>query len=581
MSKKWAILHLTDFHIDNPKGENELLREGFYQRYIDGFRRAFDANVDTKDIPIDAIVITGDFVNGGVQTANFAHAEKVIQYLCQVFNVEPKRVFTCNGNHDIDRSQEKKNEFLEARSLYNNFSSKFGNGVADYTKRFSLISSSNCIHVLTIDSTINAYGESRPGNLSTPEMDDICNAIKMQNIKNEDLLIVASHHPVHAFLSPFGPNPKPEDEAEWTAKHIWSSASRLFNWLNQNMHTPILWLSGDIHTQQQTQVGIIHAVVTGRFGTSTKSPQSLSRRHGRLIEISSNHTFKSWIGQSEPTSYVDDQENEQWILYPKNHPHTLTPKHETTSDVVHQTHEGKVCESESAKVTQPHRPTALSELLQAKIIETIKCEHLYLLGRYATSDCKATLAWVPMGDLMNSDDLFPHVVSAMSKHLNDSLAEAEKSNSIIIGVDSWGAILASQLSVITGIKNVCIAGRAGGSTHTSPERIGDAIQDKISKLEHVILVSDVIGTGSTLKRVHDDLCKKISTKQKQDIKWAVLSVICDEKQDRSETMGFASSNMTACKDLRMPILHRENLPDADILPTDISFMGQFPLSPSE
>lgn len=581
MSKEWTILHLSDFHIDNPNGDTELLREGFYQRYIDGFKRALNDYSDTRNKPINAIVITGDFVNGGINADNFAHAEKIIKYLCKVFNIEPMKVFTCNGNHDIDRALDEKNDFSGARHLYNEFARKFGNGNdTKHTKRYYLVSAGAGLHMLSIDSTLNAYGKSRPGDLTVTELDDIRNAIENQEIGNEDLLIVASHHPVYAFQSPFGPNPEPDQEEDWKTKHVWSSASRLFSWLYQNSPNPILWLSGDIHTQEQAQVGIIHAVVTGRFGTSIKSASTQARRHGRLITVSSSGNFKSWICQSEPKGYVDDQENEKWIVYPQNHPHSLIREHGDDSSAANHTKASQL-EDTPQKKTLPYEPRIFSELIQDKIIETIKIERLYHLGRYATSDHKASLAWVPMGDLMNSDDIFPHVVLAQANHLNDFLVAEKIGNSIIVGIDSWGAILASQLSVITGIQNFCIAGRAGGSTHTSPERIGDALQSKMSKLEHVILVTDVIGTGSTLKCVHDDLCKKISSTKKQDIKWTVLSVICDEKQDRKETLGFAYSNMTACKNLRMPILLKESLPDTNILPTDISFMGQFPLAPTE
>lgn len=585
MTKEWVVLHLTDFHIDNPSGDDEPLRDGFYRQYIKCFSQALNDYPDTHNKSIDAIVITGDFVNGGINKDNFSHAEKVIQHLCEKFNVQQERVFVCNGNHDIDRPLEFQSDFVGARRLYNDFAGKFGNGKrADESKRYSLVKTGFGVHVLLIDSTLYAYGESRPGDISVNEMDDIYNAIDEQEIGQEELLIVASHHPVYAFRSPFGPNPDPDDEDKWNKKHLWESAPRLSLKLNRNFKNPILWLSGDIHVADQQRDGIIHAVVTGRFGTSTKSIQTLARRQGRLVVISSRGKFKSWLCQYEPRGHVDDQENERWIVFPAHYPNDSDHENSGGSDETHQTEE-QAKEREDDKSTgklqeeiPPHQPRILSELLQAKIIETITKNRLYHLGRYATSENEASLAWVPMGGLMNSGELFPFIVTAMSQHINKLLADSNECNSIIVGLDSWGAILASQLSVITGIENICIAARAGGRTHTPLETIGIAMQDNLRKFEHVILVSDVIGTGSTLKYVHEKSCEKMSAEQKQNIKWTVLSVICDKQRDRRSTLGFAYSNMTACSDLEMPILSKGNLPNEDILPTDISFIGQFPLS---
>lgn len=93
--------------------------------------------------------------------------------------------------------------------------------------------------------------------------------------------------------------------------------------------------------------------------------------------------------------------------------------------------------------------------------------------------------------------------------------------------------------------------------------------EAVSKSDLIVLITDVIGTGRSIRHVHDKLSENMSDKQKIRAKWIVLSVICDEHHCRGDTLAFVNYNATVCKDLRMPILSDDMLPSVEILPPDI------------
>jgi hypoxanthine phosphoribosyltransferase len=177
-----------------------------------------------------------------------------------------------------------------------------------------------------------------------------------------------------------------------------------------------------------------------------------------------------------------------------------------------------------------------------------------------------------MGALLDQGELLSSLVTQMAKEIKKELTNFVPNNAVVIGLDSWGAILASQVSVMTGVKNYCIAGRAKGLTHTASERISETVRNGVVECDLIILISDVIGTGMSLKGVYDDLSEKMTPEQKEQVKWTLLSVICDDRYDRQSNLCFAHTNMTACKDLRMPILKNDDLPSESVLPADITFI---------
>ena len=83
------ILHITDLHLDDFKGESEFLREGFYREYIN---RLFSSlNQKTEHLAVDFLIVTGDFVNIG-KTENFKDVEIVVDYISSKFSIDRNNI---------------------------------------------------------------------------------------------------------------------------------------------------------------------------------------------------------------------------------------------------------------------------------------------------------------------------------------------------------------------------------------------------------------------------------------------------------------------------------------------------------
>jgi hypothetical protein len=82
----------------------------------------------------------------------------------------------------------------------------------------------------------------------------------------------------------------------------------------------------------------------------------------------------------------------------------------------------------------------------------------------------------------------------------------------------------------------------------------------------------VLATGHSLRYVYDDIQDKLGDmKLDPEVRWLCLSIIMDEKNARRADCTFVETFGTACKNLRMPVIGKNELPDVAILPPTISF----------
>ncbi len=570
MDQTWNILHVTDFHIEAPDGCKEVLRTRYYDEYLQGLIEQLLATGQQ----IDAIFATGDFIQKG-NTANFSHAAKILEHLAEKLGVDRDNLVVCPGNHDISRELDAMNDIENARIAFNEFASNFGNkGLKRAGPRAGTLKLSNGIAVLTLDSTIGARGKNEPGSLDSDEVDSAMSLVKQLTLDDSGLLVVISHHPsgVDKRLdAPFD-----EDDPSWYAKHIWSKGEPLYDRILRLSRRPVLWLSGDIHRDWYVAAEHMHSVATGRLGTSTDAPSSQVRRQARLITISSNADGHSQLFEYVVPGHTDQVHIGRWEAKQRA-PDKYSRGDTTASPVAIATTVAPPVDTRIAsttvnktKATQAPLIEIFSPDLQKKILETIASNNLYYVGRFATNDNESSLSWVSIGEVLDNGELLLSVVTEMAKVAHQKVRPESRNDAAFIGIDSWGAIIASQLSVMTGIGNYCIAARAEGLTHTASEKISETVIQAINTKKHIILVTDVIGSGRSTRYVYDSLVRSLD--HPDEANWGIFSVICDDQCPRNSRLDFASACLTACKDLRMPILNNNDLPPESILRPDISFL---------
>ena len=573
MNQQWRILHLTDLHIKAPEQPGEHLRQSYFKGYIDRL-----ATIVRKMCPgkYDAIIVTGDFVDEG-KTKNFSHAAKVLKHVAKQFSVPLDRCLVCPGNHDIDRRLDKKKRLKGARDPFRKFSVQFGKGnVKGRLPRATLYYLPNRIACLMLDATWGSNGRNSPGPIARGDIDQIVSKF-VEKLPRNELLVVGSHYPVCSF-------PDMMDAMEipnWEAHHLWKTGAILKERIvGARGDAPTLWLCGDVHGTGNLLENRLFLLAGGRLGVRTCKGDSSVPRVAQVVRMSSDGKRPDLLIASHPMpGHVQQADYGDWTAkWAKVHFHaTYLPD---SSEI------GVPAVTSLAKPTKSTRKTAplkrangvvelLDPKLQERLLLAIKRDSLYSLGRFKTSPSQVSLAWVSIGPLLNQVGILPGLLHSMLAWLKGKLGlkrDAQIQDAVLLGIDCWGAILASQLSVLTGVPNFCIAARTRGAHFVPQEDVSTTVLQAIRKSRVVVLISDVVATGESIAYLHNKIRKELSTTEYRRLKWFCLSVLSDRQQRRTVDCSFLLAHGTACAELRMPVVSASALPDEAVLRPKLSFV---------
>ena len=141
-------------------------------------------------------------------------------------------------------------------------------------------------------------------------------------------------------------------------------------------------------------------------------------------------------------------------------------------------------------------------------------------------------------------------------------------NTILIGIDFWGAIIASQISVVTGLRNYLVGSRGDKKFYSLQEILDNENSDlKIEDIKNVVFITDVVSSGRTLENMHNKLVELFKSKNININSCYAISVISDRRQKKRVDLGFLSGFGTFCSSVRLPVVDADMLPDEDILPS--------------
>ncbi len=113
----FRILHLTDWHLNDPNSENENLRSLHYRDYVNGLYNELKKNDQEA---IDLLICSGDFIDKG-KVENFSLAKEIIDFLSKKISISPNSIITTIGNHDVvvtDYKKANQNEYLNFSKYY-------------------------------------------------------------------------------------------------------------------------------------------------------------------------------------------------------------------------------------------------------------------------------------------------------------------------------------------------------------------------------------------------------------------------------------------------------------------------------
>jgi predicted phosphodiesterase len=600
----WQILHITDLHIKDPHGTDEHLRISHFNEYLQPLAEQVRRRLSS---PLDLLIVTGDFVDRGL-VDNFDHALTVVDYLADQLKIPRNKIVVCNGNHDIVRSEEIAGNYETARQAYKNFARNFANNnivqANDRAVLCTMADGLSCLMIdatLVVDSTVIKPAQDMPGDLTEAEADTLMDWIK--TLPKEEVLIIGSHFPVHDLMVRYAPFD--ENEPRWAERHVWYRGAllreRILRW-HASPH--VVWLCGDIHKP----ANIVHDeqcfISTGRIGTRIEHNDSQISRQARLIQIPKDGTTpQSLLVEYKPVGHFSQAQLGDWVTTEENFTLARTirdlqkqdPPMVKAEEAVTRSTGSQVPSAEQVFASTPaevpsHEAAAaktsgtaemthvipvelINTELQQEIIKTITTLDLYHFGRFTTSQSEVSLSWVSIGPLLNNG-ILSQVISHMATSLRKLLGGDDNNDikkTVLIGFDCWGAVLASQLSVLTGARNFCVALRAGGRHSVTAETVSEEVLNYIKSCDTIVLVSDVVASGSSLRYLYDTVKVGIGQTEAERLRWIALSILCDRTQSRRVDCSFLINHSSACVDLRMPVLSYNELPDESILPATISF----------
>lgn len=566
---KLNILHITDLHLDEITSTNENLRKAKYKEYIDDLVESINSTLKQR---INFLACTGDFLNKN-KVQNWQHARTILNYLVSKLKIAYSEVAICIGNHDIDLSLDAKGELAQSRKLYNEIADTFHPEETvvedDFYKIF--YSPQNRIYLLTFDSTLGCDGKNVPGKQSDDNIDRVITTID-EKVPLDRPLVVLSHYPMVLFNR----SQIHLDGENWVEEHLWKSGTYLAERIYKRRKEGLtLWLFGDGHLPQFWSFSKYHHFfMTGMFG-------------GNYIKT----TFKDTSGQIKAYNKTNQAKviecnllDNTLVLHTynystnqyENNPHLGTWDHIASEirevDNVFEKYSAMTKNeptfSTSAHVNPDSVTQRISSSVEEEIISQIRDRKLYTFNRYATSSTEVSLGWVSINKLFEKNELLSRCIQKMAEWISKVLGSSfDRTNTIFIGIDFWGAIFASQSSIILNIENYCIATKSRNEHNIlfeKPEFLCEKLSGKKNDLKNVVIFTDVISTGNTVISIQQKINDCLALRD--NINWIAVSIISDVKQPRKVEINNFFALGSLCINLRIPILNVSDLPSLDILP---------------
>lgn len=570
----FTILHITDFHIRDAVASDELLRTSHYATYVRQLVTSYQDFAGAHELPgaIDIVIATGDFVDRG-RVAQFDHARRIIDAVTSECGISQDRVVVCPGNHDFIRLDEKNGRHQEARAAYNAFAERFGNGTAlERGPSWSLvrISSSGqdgCL-VLSLDATAGCGGEDKPGILIDSEIDAISDAVQRRGRGQQ--LCIAAHYPGTAD----GFQPAAAHARERMDRHVWGSGSVLIQKL-VNMGVcarPIIVFAGDVHQEMLIGRAGNVCITSGRFGTEFDGDGHDSLIHRQAVVVNTAHVadrLEVWLAQYDTKTHRAQGHTGRWEWNAKSVEIIGTPEIVVPSRIRPNKGANKTLGKAAPPTPELATPTLLNEALQEEIIDLIS-NGLYHLGRFAGSASDMVpMAWVRMGPILNDPGIPVQLLAAWEAKIRAWTGVGGTdavSSAAVFGIDMVGATLGSRLAALLGTRFGALSMRPRAtSTEESQRTSAMTAAGGTNKRDYAILITDVVQTGNTVREARRMLSTFEGSTFGGGTRWMLLSICCDGQSNHVQ-IPQDMVHITACRDLRLPLLRRKDLPAENVLP---------------
>jgi orotate phosphoribosyltransferase-like protein len=524
------ILHITDLHINDFQGDKEFLRDGFYIEYLD---RLHSALTKEREFPqLEGLIVTGDFVDKG-KVENYEHVIKILEYLSKKFSIEQNKIFLSIGNHDYQWKKldvTNKSEEINLKKPFKEFRNHFSKNFAIERENFTIEKIDEQNIYLAIDSTWNSQ-HGMPGEFSVSEVDDLIKCIRETTDANSNLLI-GCHFPIISYNDNFLAG----EETGWHENHIWIKGNTLRDRLKRLELKNIIWFHGDVHAGDARSEKNEAFILTSKFGGASESTEQ--RRQANLIEINDSSISKLTCNYEFPT-HSQNQSLGDWEISTKK-----------------EIRKFKEAEQDDAVIKELFSP--INNEVEKEILRKIKEGNLYKFGRFHVSKEYISLGWVDIGNLLTDKILLNRISDKCFEVIKSK--ELDSAETLFLGIEMIGGILASQLSIRFNIKNSIIPIRTKSDHYSEFEFSHSSSFEDLEKIKSIVIFIDIISSGNTIKSIVNEIITK-----NKEINIHVITIISNDIDDKLKNIPNTKSYQSFCTTLKIPIIKYDEMPDEEFV----------------
>lgn len=529
-----TILHITDLHLDHFDGDQEFLRKGFYQEYID--RLFLSIQKKETDLKIHYLVITGDFINKG-KVENYPDVEKIIDYLAEKFTIEKKNICFAIGNHDYKWKELASANELSLKMPYSDFRKKYIPTPISEGANYFLSKLDEDIFFLSIDSTWNS-NDGTPGSFNTTEQDNLIEALK-NNTNEKTTLLIGCHFPI----APFDDSFLAMEEQNWHDNHHWSKGASLRDRIRRLAISNIIWFHGDVHASDQKIIEKETFILTSKFGGTVDTSEQ--RRQAVIMYITEHSLSRLTCSYVFPT-HGQHVTLGDWECSEVHELRTITPVQEvknTTSNILN----------------------ALNQEVEKEILRLINEKGLYKFGRFHVSEEYVSLGWVDISKLLSDRSLLTRISDKCFDLVRQNLS-GNSEEILFIGLEMIGGILASQLSVRFNCKNSIIPLRSKSGHYSELESNHSPAFDDLTNVKDIFIIIDLISSGNSITEFVENL-----NTVNPNLNIHVISIISNDRENKMTVIPKAKSYNTFCAKLKIPLIKHSEMPDENFVEPNLKF----------
>ena len=541
------ILHLSDFHIRD-KGENSLLSEVNYKRYIRKLYETVEASLDRQTV--DYLVTTGDYIDRSDFGA-WTHASKIVEELIRVFKISRNDLLFCNGNHDLRWSEKTKKRTISGIRHYCDFVRHFHPQYGDKIKslHFCVDESNPEVAYANIDCLFTGASFDDQANIDEDTLSQFLGYIEETQPR---LLLVCAHNP------PFVARDdieliKNENYKNKVLKNGPLLISELKK-LDDDKKPIIIWFSGEVHKPTSFYEGdpSLLSITTGRFAGNNSSGVAPSATVVDLTSSITVHRFSWFTKEHEESSNVG-----QWQY--------IVPPERPKTDI-----------DFSFLDKKTNRFQSIDDAHCSTISDYISENRLLSHGRFQSIGTKkVALFWLQTEELIGSKKAPREVIAeGLSKVTSQLVREYpftdRMTNCALVGLGVYGSLLAGMIGPKHGLKIVALPPFPTKRQNILEENQRKQIIKSLSDCSLFIFLTDVVRSGSSAKHALDmvrSLRGSSFSDESADPKYHLLSIVsAAENQELKSNIQQFNSCWSFINGLNLLLLDQNDLPPTKLFP---------------